>query len=130
MASLTPAMAKSTYNVAAKGSLRVFLVQTAQGLAPSSGGYKANVHLLRTLAVGGHSASQLCYATEDEITTFTERARKAGIDPNLDVMELGRVQVGNESIEITAKGFTDEYSVYNVVLPRLAFNKAYPRRGF
>ncbi|KAK4147360.1 glycosyltransferase [Dichotomopilus funicola] len=107
-------MSASTYKAAAKGSLRVFLVQTAQGLAPSSGGYKANVHLLRTLAVGGHSASQLCYATEDEITTFSERAMKAGIDPNLDPMELGQVQVGNESIEISAKAFTDEYSHGNL----------------
>ncbi|KAL2259274.1 hypothetical protein VTK26DRAFT_7108 [Humicola hyalothermophila] len=62
--------------------MRVLLVQTAQGLTPSSGGYKANFNLLRVLGIQGHAVAQICYGEEDEIATHAKRAEDKGVKAN------------------------------------------------
>jgi hypothetical protein len=57
--------------------MRVFLVQTARGLFSSSGGYKANICLLRYLASQGHSVRQLCYFHENEVEDYIRRMAQA-----------------------------------------------------
>jgi hypothetical protein len=56
--------------------MRVFLVQTAKGLMSSSGGYKANICLLRHLASRGHIVRQLCYSYRGEIEDYVQKIAK------------------------------------------------------
>jgi hypothetical protein len=58
--------------------MRIFLVQTAKGLFCSSGGYKANISLLRHLASRGHSVLQLCYSYRGEVETYVQTMAKSG----------------------------------------------------
>ncbi|XPS99993.1 hypothetical protein M3J09_009156 [Ascochyta lentis] len=64
--------------------MRVFLFQTAKGLFSSSGGYKANICLLRYLASRGHSVRQLCYSHPGEVEAYVRTAAECGWhDPQL-----------------------------------------------
>lgn len=58
--------------------MRVFLVQTARGLFSSSGGYKANICLLRHLASRGHSVRQICYSNRGEIEEYVASVDRTG----------------------------------------------------
>jgi hypothetical protein len=58
--------------------MRVFLVQTARGLFSSSGGYKANICLLRYLASQGHAVRQLCYFYHNEVEDYVRRMAQTG----------------------------------------------------
>ncbi|KAK6085047.1 hypothetical protein SCUP515_00865 [Seiridium cupressi] len=58
--------------------MRVFLIQTARGLFPSSGGYNANIILLRCLASRGHSVPQFCYSYRDEFETYGQMLANSG----------------------------------------------------
>jgi hypothetical protein len=58
--------------------MRVFLVQTAKGLMSSSGGYKANICLLRHLASRGHVVRQLCYSYRGEVEEYVQKIAKRG----------------------------------------------------
>ncbi|KAK9776120.1 putative Glycosyl transferase family 1 domain-containing protein [Seiridium cardinale] len=58
--------------------MRVFLIQTARGLFPSSGGYNANISLLRYLASCGHSVRQFCYAYRHEVETYAQMMANSG----------------------------------------------------
>ncbi|KAH6843317.1 glycosyltransferase family 4 protein [Chaetomium sp. MPI-CAGE-AT-0009] len=95
------------------GMLRVFLVQTAQGLTPSSGGYKANVNLLRSLSKQGHATAQICYAIEDEVHHYARRAEINGIKPNVTSTALSVVDPTGKAHDLVIKTFTDEYNVHN-----------------
>lgn len=53
--------------------MRVFLIQTARGLFSSSGGYKANICLLRYLVSRGHSVRQLCYFHHNEVEDYVQK---------------------------------------------------------
>ena len=110
--------------------MRVFLVQTAQGLTPSSGGYKANISLLRTLSSQGHSAAQICYAADEEVAEYAARATDKGIDPGVTNVDLSIVDPKGDAHELPVKTFTDEDNIHNVVLGRREFNAAYPVREF
>jgi hypothetical protein len=57
--------------------MRIFLVQTAKGLLSSSGGYKANISLLRHLASRGHSVRQLCYSYRGEAEAYVQATTKS-----------------------------------------------------
>ncbi|KAI0163952.1 hypothetical protein GGR57DRAFT_489673 [Xylariaceae sp. FL1272] len=63
--------------------MRVFLVQTAKGLFSSSGGYKANICLLRYLASRGHRVRQLCYSCRGEVEEYVQSATRDGWNPRL-----------------------------------------------
>ncbi|KAL2187684.1 glycosyltransferase family 4 protein [Thermothelomyces heterothallicus CBS 203.75] len=117
----------TAYTRARPTMMRVFLVQTAQGLTPSSGGYKANVSLLRSLSMQGHTTAQICYAVEDEIDQYARRAELKGISPNITHQPLPVVDPAGKVHELYVKTFTDEYKVHNVVISRTEFNAAYPR---
>ncbi|EAQ85365.1 hypothetical protein CHGG_09379 [Chaetomium globosum CBS 148.51] len=92
------------------GTMRVFLVQTAQGLTPSSGGYNANVNLLRSLSKQGHDTAQLCYANDDEILEHAARAKLNGINPNVAISSLSVVDPPGQAFELGVKTFTDEHN--------------------
>ncbi|KAJ4288702.1 hypothetical protein N0V88_007236 [Collariella sp. IMI 366227] len=94
--------------------LRVLLVQTAQGLSPSSGGYKANINLLRALTSQGHAAAQICYGRQDEIEQFIDRANFKGIELNKSSKPLSLVDKEGFVFDSFTKMFHDEDNVYNV----------------
>lgn len=110
--------------------MRVFLVQTAQGLTPSSGGYKANVNLLRMLSAQGHDVAQICYGVDPEIDEYAHRAEAKGIEPNVTNTVLSVIDPKGVNHELLIKTFTDEYKVYNIVIGRTEFNAAFPVREF
>lgn len=111
--------------------MRVFLVQTAQGLTPSSGGYKANVNLLRQLRLLGHDAAQICYGFEDEVNKYAEQARAKGIEPNVTSHSaLPVIDSNGTQHELDVKTFMDEHGIHNIVISRIPFKKAYPTRDF
>ncbi len=110
--------------------MRVFLVQTAQGLTPSSGGYKANVNLLRMLCGQGHEAAQICYGVDLEIEEYASRAEAKGIQPNVTNSVLSVFDTQGVEHQLLIKTFTDQYKVYNVVISRKEFNAAFPVREF
>jgi hypothetical protein len=106
--------------------MRVFLVQTAKGLAPSSGGYKANVNLLRSLSALGHATAQICYADEDEIEQFARSAEAKGIKPNIVKSLIPVLDPQGFLHKLHVRTFKDEYKVHNVAISRSEFNAAYP----
>jgi hypothetical protein len=110
--------------------MRVFLVQTAQGLTPSSGGYKANVNLLRMLCDQGHEAAQICYGVDLEIEEYASRAEAKGIQPNVTNSVLSVFDTQGVEHQLLIKTFTDQYKVYNVVISRKEFNAAFPVQEF
>ncbi|KAK4097999.1 glycosyltransferase family 4 protein [Parathielavia hyrcaniae] len=116
-------MAMASYT---RPMMRVFLVQTAQGLTPSSGGYKANISLLRSLSAQGHATTQICYAFEQEITQHAARAAAKGIEPGMTDTVVPLVDREGNSHKVIVKTFTDEHKVHNVVLSRGEFNAGFP----
>ncbi len=110
--------------------MRVLLIQTAQGLTPSSGGYKANICLLQTLSDQGHETGQICYAAEEEVAEFAARAEAKGIEPNLTEATLTVVNPPGVVHQLGVKTFMDEDKIYNIVIARSPFNKVYPVREF
>ncbi|KAK3381115.1 UDP-Glycosyltransferase/glycogen phosphorylase [Podospora didyma] len=110
--------------------LRVILVQTAQGLDPSSGGFKANVNLLRQLADLGHHTAQICYAVSEEVQLFVDRAKEVGIQPHIEssTMPLQGVDGVDHTLAVTA--FTDQFSVRNIVVDKIPWNTHYPITEF
>lgn len=114
-----------------QATLRVFLVQTAQGLTPSCGGYKSNISLLRTLRGYGHAVAQLCYGSEDEIEQSAKRAELKGIEPNVVTYPVLPVEDPRGVMhELFVKTFSDEDDIHNIVISRRQFNAAYPVREF
>lgn len=107
--------------------LRVFLVQTARGLFSSSGGYKANICLLRHLASRGHSVRQICYSNRGEIEEYAEKlAKTTGHDPlrrsgflHLDSKD------GSKGVDIKVEKLIMEDGVQIVSLETEAFEEAF-----
>jgi hypothetical protein len=110
--------------------LRVLLVQTAKGLNPSSGGFKANVNILRSLARFGYAAAQICYSTDDEVELHVARAKANNIEPGLAETTIDIPLAPDVVHKPWIKSFTDEYNVFNVVMELPVYRLAYPRQEF
>ncbi|GAB1315527.1 hypothetical protein MFIFM68171_05737 [Madurella fahalii] len=107
--------------------MRVFLIQTAQGLTPSCGGYKANISLLRNLRSYGHEAAQICYGSEDEVEQYAQLAKSKGIEPDVVTHSVPPFKDPRGAThELFVKTFNDEDGIHNVVISRRQFNAAYP----
>ena len=111
--------------------MRVFLVQTAQGLTPSSGGYKANISLLRQLRQLGHATAQICYGFEHEVEQSAKTAAEKGVEPKITQSDALRVKDSNGiKHELLVRTFNDEDGIKNVVISRQPYNLAYPTKVF
>jgi hypothetical protein len=106
--------------------MRVFLIQTAHGLDPSSGGYKANHALLRHLRSEGHDIAQLCYGDDDEIELLADKARAKGIDPSVTASKRTLFAPDGTAHHLGVHTFTDDDGIENLVLCKTDFVKAYP----
>jgi hypothetical protein len=110
--------------------MRVFLVQTAKGLFSSSGGYKANICLLRHLASRGHSVRQICYSYCGEVETYVKAmAENGGYDLQLRrrLLHLNPVN-GTPGRDITVQELIMEDGIQIVSLEVEAFEAAFGGR--
>ena len=107
--------------------MRVFLVQTAKGLFSSSGGYKANICLLRYLASRGHSVCQLCYSHRGEADAVVRTmAKGGGHDPQLHKRQLHlRGGYGEDGTDIAVDELVIEDGVQYLALENEAFVEAF-----
>jgi hypothetical protein len=108
-------------------SMRVFLVQTAKGLFSSSGGFKANVSLLRHLASRGHTVRQICYSHRGEVDAYIRyMAKKGGHDPQL-CRKLLHLRTGNSGsgIDVEVNVLVMDDGVQIVALEKEAFDTAF-----
>jgi hypothetical protein len=107
--------------------MRVFLIQTAKGIFSSSGGYKANICLLRYLASRGHSVRQLCYSYQGEVESYVRTMIKShGRDPQVhkSLLHLRAENSGlGTDVEITELTMDD--GVQFVALESEAFDAAF-----
>lgn len=111
--------------------MRLLLVQTAHGLTPSSGGYKANVCLLRNLSRLGHATAQVCYAFPEELDKYARRAKAKGVYPGVIGLEPVIVTDGkNQEHKLHINEFTDEWGILNTTIARHEFKAAYPAGEF
>ncbi|KAK4655021.1 hypothetical protein QC762_0071680 [Podospora pseudocomata] len=95
--------------------MRLLLVQTAHGLTPSSGGYKANV----------------CYAFPEELDKYARRAKAKGVYPGVIGLEPVIVTDGkNQEHKLHINEFTDEWGILNTTIARHEFKAAYPAGEF
>jgi hypothetical protein len=108
-------------------SMRVFLVQTAKGLFSSSGGFKANISLLRHLASRGHTVRQICYSHRGEVDAYIRyMARKGDYDPRLCRKKL-HLRTGNNrsGIDVEVNVLVMDDGVQVVALEKEAFDAAF-----
>jgi hypothetical protein len=107
--------------------MRVFLVQTAKGLFSSSGGYRANICLLRYLASRGHHVRQLCYSYPGETETCIQSmVNSGGRDPHLRKKLLRlRAEDGGPGTNMEVSQFIMDDGVEMVALDSKAFDEAF-----
>jgi hypothetical protein len=107
--------------------MRVFLVQTARGLSPPSGGYKANLCLLRYLASRGHTVRQLCYSCCDEVETYVQtKIQSSGRD--LQVLQRllhFRAENGRAGTDVKVETLIMDDGVEFMALEGEAFDAAF-----
>jgi hypothetical protein len=107
--------------------MRIFLVQTAKGLFSSSGGYQANICLLRHLASRGHSVRQLCYSYGGEVEEYAQTiAESGGYDLHIR-RRLLHLDVENCTLgtDIKVEEFVMEDGIQVVSLETEAFQAAF-----
>jgi hypothetical protein len=106
--------------------MRVFLFQTAKGLFSSSGGYKANICLLRYLTSRGHSVRQLCYSHRGEVETYVQKMAKSGRDPKLSKRLLHlRAENGMPGTDVKVEELVTDDGVEFVALESEALDAAF-----
>jgi len=110
--------------------MRVFLVQTAHGLSPSSGGFKANYCFLVQLAKCGHSCAQICYAFEQEVKRTVEQLRAKSIDPKLSQERIFVTDKFNKLHYFDITLFVNDDDILNIVLDRSIFCVIWPTKEF
>jgi len=107
--------------------MRVFLIQTAKGLFSSSGGYKANICLLRHLASRGHTVRQLCYFYRGEVETYVQKMAKSGLhnpQRRTRVLHL-RGDNGRPGTDVKVEELIMDDGVQVVMLESEAFDAAF-----
>jgi hypothetical protein len=107
--------------------MRVFLIQTAKGLFSSSGGYKANICLLRYLASRGHTVRQFCYSYRDEVETYVQKMGKSsGRDPQRRTRLLHlRAENGTPETDVKVEELVMDDGVEVMALESEAFDAAF-----
>lgn len=107
--------------------MRIFLIQTAKGLLSSSGGYKANICLLRYLSSRGHSVRQLCYPHGGEVDEYVRKmAKNGGRDPQHHTRQLHLgAEDGNRGTDVRLDYLVMEDGVQIVALDEEAFTEAF-----
>ncbi len=106
--------------------MRVFLVQTAKGLSSSSGGYRANLSLLKYLAHRGHVAAQLCFVWDQEVKAYCDEMVIAGLKPDLETRNVWMPIDEHSGINMRAYTFASIDGVKNVAINASDFEKALP----
>lgn len=106
---------------------RVFLIQTAKGLDSPSGGYKANISLVRYLASRGHIVRQICQPQRGEVDAYIEKvAESGGRDPQHHTRQWHlRTKDGQSGTDIRVDNLIMEDGVQIVGLEEEAITMAF-----
>jgi hypothetical protein len=107
--------------------MRVFLVQTARGLFSASGGYKANICLLRHLASQGHAVRQLCYFHQNEAEDYIRRITQTDggeIKVRRRALQLRGENIAS-AVDVAVVQLTMEDGVEIIALDKDAFDVAF-----
>lgn len=107
--------------------MRVFLIQTARGLFSSSGGYKANICLLRHLASRGHSVRQLCYYHKNEVEDYVQKMAEANDHDVRLRRRMLRMRSGQHTpdVNVNVVQLTMKDGVEIIALEKEAFDAAF-----
>ncbi|KAL6705043.1 hypothetical protein ACN47E_007302 [Coniothyrium glycines] len=132
--STSPSTSPDVYNpISCLAPIRVFLVQTAKGLFSSSGGYKANISLLRHLASRGHVVRQVCYSYHGEVEDYIQTImEEGGRNPRSRTRVLHlRSKNGKTGTNIKVNDLLMGDGVQSIALDCEAFEQAFGgKRGF
>jgi hypothetical protein len=106
---------------------RVFLIQTAKGLDSPSGGYKANISLVRYLASRGHIVRQICQPQRGEVDAYIDKvAESGGRDPQHHTRQWHlRTKDGQSETDIRVDNLIMEDGVQIVGLEEEAITMAF-----
>ncbi|ETI26653.1 hypothetical protein G647_10414 [Cladophialophora carrionii CBS 160.54] len=96
--------------------MRVFLFQTAKGLSSSSGGYKANLSLLKYLAHRKHTTAQICYVWDSDIEAYCDEMIATGPKPDLETRVISMPVDECFEAHIRTYMFTDDDRVKNIAI--------------
>jgi len=93
--------------------MRILLYQSAKGLFSPSGGYRANLAMVRHLASKGHVVQQVCWSFEKDIKGYVEGEKKKGnhIDVERDVLRIPTTDKPDAKIGIAKFKMSDEIEV-------------------
>lgn len=109
--------------------MRIFLVQTADGMNPSSGGYKSNFGFIRQLQAYGHTVAQTCYGWDEEVEEGVARAAAKGVNPKahrFPDLDLGKDPKTGQKRLLRVSRFIDENRILNIVISRKLW-ELYPK---
>lgn len=98
--------------------MRVALIQTAAGLKPPSGGYRANYATLYALSTYGHRVAQLCWAFPQDINMALAELKQAGMLYDKDI-KFGKTKLTGRELnefEVTWWKFDDVHGVRCICL--------------
>jgi hypothetical protein len=106
---------------------RVFLIQTAKGLESPSGGYKANISLVRYLASRGHTVRQICQPSRGEVDAYIKKvAESGGRDPQHHIRQWHlRTEDGQSGTDVRVDNLIMEDGVQIVGLEDEAITMAF-----
>ncbi|KXJ86015.1 hypothetical protein Micbo1qcDRAFT_126946 [Microdochium bolleyi] len=104
--------------------MHILLFQTAKGLFPSSGGYRANNSLLRYLSSKGHRVRQICYSTQEEVQAYVRRAAKSGSHDSRRRERLLYLRSGDNKpgVHVSVYDLVMDYGVEVVALDSTLFD--------
>jgi len=108
--------------------MRVFLFQTAKGLFASSGGYKANLSILRHASSQGHATAQMCYAYRDEVKYYCTEMEAEGRKPSLTRSTLQVPLDDGSSTGVIIYVFVNKEGIRVIALDLDDFEKAFPKK--
>jgi len=93
--------------------MRILLYQSAKGLFSPSGGYRANLAMVRHLASKGHVVQQVCWLFDKDIKGYVEGEKKKGnhIDVERDVLRIPTTDKPDAKIGIVKFKMSDEIEV-------------------
>lgn len=93
--------------------MRILLYQSAKGLFSPSGGYRANLAVVRHLASKGHIVQQVCWSFEKDIKGYVEDEKKKGnqIDVERDILRIPTAEKPDAKIGIAKFRMSDGIEV-------------------
>ena len=110
--------------------MRIFLIQSVQGLWPTAGEWISNVRFLKYLSSKGHATAQLCYGTQEEIARRLAESEKSPNDITFETDILEIHQKGQPPAQLPFTKFSTSDGIFMIVLDRDKFREHFPSVAF